>query len=401
MSYTQITAKVNDQTIQLINVPVLASGSVDVLQVNCEFDSLWDGYGKTAVFYKKPTEVYHVPMALGVATVPHEVLDAEGGFFFGVFGVADNTRTTETVRFDVKQGAITLSNAETEEPTPNIYEQLLASFGKVEQDLAVERARLNELVALRGDGVLNEPLSAEYVTGTIKSNGCSAYIDISITQLSLVAGGYHYTDYCLNPNQAPLGPVQLETSNPDINITIEAPAADGWSRILIENPSSADYGAEQVTTATAFYPLANPSNTELADLRVGADGTTYDTAGEAVREQIENAGTGGGGGGAAALIVTVTNGKASHTPAEIYEHLQAGGVVALHTGVLVCGLSHCTEAHAYFLEFYDDFVHYSHYINGAGQYELVTMPHASKAELGNIATALDSIITMQEELIGV
>ena len=78
MSYTQITARVTDQTIQLVNVPALASGSIGVLQIKCEFDQLWDGYGKTAVFYVTKENVYHVPLAQGVATVPHEVLSAKG-----------------------------------------------------------------------------------------------------------------------------------------------------------------------------------------------------------------------------------------------------------------------------------------------------------------------------------
>ena len=148
MSYTQITAHIIDQTVQLTNMPLLASGSEGVLQIRCDFCSLWAGYGKVAVFYRNVGEVYHIPLVDNVATVPHEVLADSGYFFFGIMGVADNVRTTEAVRLNVSPGAITTATAETEEPTPDIYQQLLAAYGSMEAALAVERARITNLATL-------------------------------------------------------------------------------------------------------------------------------------------------------------------------------------------------------------------------------------------------------------
>jgi hypothetical protein len=137
-----MTARVSDQHLQLVNEPLIASGGVDVIQIRFEFCGLWEGCGKTAVFYRDPEEVYHAPIADNLVTVPHEVLTDEGCFYFGVMGAKSNIRTTEVVKVEVARGAITTATAEPEDPTPDIYQQLLAAYG-------MQEARLDNLVALK------------------------------------------------------------------------------------------------------------------------------------------------------------------------------------------------------------------------------------------------------------
>lgn len=300
MIYTTITANIIDQTMQLSNLPLLASGSVGVVKIECHFCERWEGYAKVGVFYVKPEEVFHIPLDGDVVTVPAEVLASAGGFFFGIAGVlGDTTRTTEELKLTIVKGAITTATSNPAEPTPDLYGQLLSSW-------AISNARINQIVKMgSGQGAIVHTLSDEYISGgRIVSNGTSAYIHFDLVGMSLIAGGYHYSDYCIIPALAPLGPIELKCSNPDLNVTLLAAEESGWARLLIENASSNYYDTDMVTSCEAYYPLASVSIAELADARVGHDGHEYETAGEAVREQVRALSPGGSGGAPDPAIYT-------------------------------------------------------------------------------------------------
>ena len=149
MSNTIITAHVIDQSIQLANLPKLASGSENVVQIRFDFCDLWAGYGKTAVFYKTEELIYHVALVDNVATVPSELLATAGSFSFSVLGVAENTRTTEVRTLDVEQGTPTTGLPA---PTPDIYEQILAAVGAVQASAAPAGYGWGENFARMPDG---------------------------------------------------------------------------------------------------------------------------------------------------------------------------------------------------------------------------------------------------------
>ena len=133
MGTTLIKAKITDQTLEFTLKPMVASGGVNEDVIEFEFDALWDGFDTVAVFYRSKRDVFHKKIVDNRCTVPSEVLKAEGIFYVGVMGVKDNvTRTTNVLRYEIEHGAITVG-VDPPEPTPSIYESILASVKSAEQ----------------------------------------------------------------------------------------------------------------------------------------------------------------------------------------------------------------------------------------------------------------------------
>ncbi len=132
-SKTVIRVEAEDQVLRVVQAPTVASGGVEEDAVEFELGDLWTGLTLFAVFYRRPEEVYHVPIEYGRCIVPHEVLRSPGCFYLGVMGVRDGvTRTSSILSYRVEAGAITEGIAPPT-PTPSIYEEMLASMKATEQ----------------------------------------------------------------------------------------------------------------------------------------------------------------------------------------------------------------------------------------------------------------------------
>lgn len=98
-----------DQVLSFTNMPVIASGDVNADKINFTFDSAWDGYTKTCVFYRQKYDYFYGFIDNnGDVTVPSALLATPGKITFGVSGYKDTTvRTSNVLSYAIVEGAYT------------------------------------------------------------------------------------------------------------------------------------------------------------------------------------------------------------------------------------------------------------------------------------------------------
>lgn len=127
-----IKAKCIDQVMYLESTPVITSGGLEENFVQFSFCSQWDGYTRTAVFWRveNGADVYHVILDdADSCQVPPEVTADEGVLKFGIFGVneAGVQRTSNVLTYRIAEGAIT-TDTKPSDPTPDVYTRMMAIF---------------------------------------------------------------------------------------------------------------------------------------------------------------------------------------------------------------------------------------------------------------------------------
>lgn len=176
---TTIKLVADNQSFEVTENPVVTSGEENTVIIHVDFSEDWDGFGKTAVFFteRNKTTLYEKVMTSGECTVPSEVMVEEGTFLVGIRGVNSSTKqvkTTSLVKYKVLKGTPTVIEFG---PTPDVYEDLISAYGRIDYELAVERARIDQLSSLEegsttGDAELQD-IRVGY-DGTIYSSAGNA-----------------------------------------------------------------------------------------------------------------------------------------------------------------------------------------------------------------------------------
>jgi hypothetical protein len=127
-----ISVDVEKNMLAVRETEVLTSGSVNVSQVSFCFDQAWEDMVRTAVFRAGEVSRSVVLDQSGVCPIPWEVLTAELAgrtLYVGVFGLQGEQVVLPTVWGSL--GTIQAGTGQEEsaqEPTPDVYQQLLAAI---------------------------------------------------------------------------------------------------------------------------------------------------------------------------------------------------------------------------------------------------------------------------------
>lgn len=168
---TIINVECMDQELVITNSPLIASGGVHENFIAFKFCEKWDGFGKTAVFYRNEKERYYSVLDFDdVCEVPHEVTDYEGAMYFGVYGEAGEvTKTSKVLKYKINKGAMTTLLKPSEEPTPEIFQQLLSAYGQTNEALEMEKEerqaennRLSSEIEKNADDILTKTSVSTY-----------------------------------------------------------------------------------------------------------------------------------------------------------------------------------------------------------------------------------------------
>ncbi len=139
---TTIKLKVVDENIEFTSTPPVYSGDVNTISTQFEFGEAWDGFAKTAVFYREIETSYMQVLQDDVCLVPHEVMKTQGRIYIGVFGVLDDkVKTSEVVYYDIGTGVMTFGKIP--EPSDEIWQQILSELANIRK-LAEEMAQGQE-----------------------------------------------------------------------------------------------------------------------------------------------------------------------------------------------------------------------------------------------------------------
>ena len=123
--FTIIKIKCSDQILSFEEKPKIASGGLKEDKLQITFDDKWNGYIKTAIFYKKKEEVYEEQIDINnECFIPAVILTEPGTIYISIYGKKeDSIRTSNVIKYKIIQG----SSSDNIDPLESYKNELVTS----------------------------------------------------------------------------------------------------------------------------------------------------------------------------------------------------------------------------------------------------------------------------------
>lgn len=325
-----IKIKVVDQTLTITSAPMISAGDINTDYIIFSFDSSWNNYGKTAVFYRDdfPEDIYESAIdTQGKAVVPREIMRTDGKVWIGVIGVNRNdVITSEVIWYEIVDGVYSAS-LDSQSAEASTYAQMLTIAGQMQLLYNTLKAEYEQAISEFEDeinsqiGNLVAELNPDKVVTLWSGSNFGKYEDS--VRFSGHVRDYDFLDIYVQESYSPIR-VKVKNNHAKLFLVRTSATGDNHSFYIDEtyiyfntifNVDGID--GNDITEAEINYTyhisifgdgtqgyyfnddvshlnitkvdgikIASDVSAEIVDIRVGADGTTYESAGNAVRGQI-------------------------------------------------------------------------------------------------------------------
>ena len=211
---TTIYVKAADQTLTGTRMPTVACNNRNSVKLHAEFDSSWDGYAKSAVFFtSKDSTPYEAVLSVdGNCLVPAEVLVEEARLYIGLKGVnsaSGGIKTSALISYKVLAGTPSMVISD---PSPTVYEQIIAVNEDTARAISSVQKQINQIVAVPSEStegnmeLVNIRFGADGKYYDMAGNAVRqqfaakanvqdyAFIDYERGNVGITAAGWNYDD---------------------------------------------------------------------------------------------------------------------------------------------------------------------------------------------------------------
>lgn len=128
----KLQIQLEKQLLTIMNQEIISSGDSNFDSCAFTFDTSWDGFIKTAVFYQDKKNVQYMVLENDdTCMIPAAAMTKAGRMYIGVFGIKDSAVVTSTLAFiDIIRGSISGDTVSTE-PTDDVFLAIIAQYQRI------------------------------------------------------------------------------------------------------------------------------------------------------------------------------------------------------------------------------------------------------------------------------